>query len=337
MPDPLVAVIAGGDSAEYEASIASGQHVFSSLRRRFSCVLLRLHRGQWSVLAHHGVAADGSELRVDDRLRLVGGTGRTLTPDIAVLCTHGFPGETGELQGFLAICGIPYASTGVLGSAIAADKFRCSQYLSAACGSTIPRRQRLRSAELRQAAAQASAWPPPFVLKPNSLGSSIGVVSLHDPRGIPAAFAEAAARGGDFVVEDLIDGLEITAGAVRFRTEQVLLPPAAVLRPGGPDSSGVRRFTDHRSVQLQIPAGLPAQAAALVAEQMQRIGVALDLRGCYRADFIWSKGRLYFLEVNTVPGLGENSVFTRLAAAAGLDLGVLLERVITETLTAAAE
>jgi D-alanine-D-alanine ligase len=106
---------------------------------------------------------------------------------------------------------------------------------------------------------------------------------------------------------------------------------ASVSRPELSGEPGIRTFTDHKSVQLHIPADIPGEAASRVREEMSGIGELLGLVGFYRADFIWSAGELYFLEVNTIPGLSEKSVFTRLAEAAGFRLGDLLEALILET------
>lgn len=314
--DPLIAIIAGGDTAEHEASIASGYHVYNELRSRFDCILVALRNGEWHLLAND--------------------SGRTATPDAAVLCTHGYPGETGELQGWLAIAGIPHCSSGVLASALAADKYRCSQYLAQVRGLRVPGQRVLTSAQLASTSADDPSWQVPFVLKPVSLGSSVGVLSVHESRGIAAALAQAERQGGAYLVEEFVDGLEITAGAVRSRELQFLLPPASVHRSGSLSTLGVGGFTDHKSAQLRIPADIPAAAAERVREDMRRIGDALDLVGFFRADFIWSGGELFFLEVNTIPGLSETSAFTLMVHAGGFTLGRLLETLVLESIEASA-
>lgn len=348
--DTLVAVIAGGDTAEYESSIASGFNVFNCLRSTFPSVLLRVRHGEWSVLRDESRGLLGADPKLTPDLRFLGpSTGARVKPDTAVLCTHGFPGETGELQGLLTMAGIPFCSSGVLPSAMAADKFRCSQYLHSLCDTQIPRQQRLTSAQLGAAARHTADWPSedwpaadwpsadwpsdwrtPFVLKPVSLGSALGVLSVHEIQGMSAGFSEAAAQRCDYVIQEFIDGIEITTGAVRFRNHEVRLPSATVLRTDSPGELGVRHFADHKSVQLVIPADLPNGINSQVHDAMRRIGETLGLFGFYRADFIWSAGCLYFLEVNTIPGLSENSVFTRLVDAAGLELGELLGSLILE-------
>lgn len=329
--DILVAVIAGGQTAERESSLASGHHVFRSLRNRYRCVLLELRDGDWSVLAHHIEDMPGARLTTGEPLEIIDATtGAGMTPTVAVLCTHGFPGETGELQGLLSLRGIPYCSSGVLASALAADKYRCGQYLRSAAGLTTPRLRRITSDQLADERWGSSDFTPPFILKPTSLGSSLGVLSVHDVRGVPAAFDRASALRYDYVVSEYIDGVEITAGAVRFKGRDLLLPAASVSRGDSTDELGIRSFADHKSVQLHIPPDVPAEALSEIRSAMHGIGEALDLVGCYRADFIWSQDTLFFLEVNTIPGLGEHSAFTRLAEHAGLSVGDLLAELIEE-------
>lgn len=332
-PDPLVAVVAGGDTAEWKASVASGYNVFNSLSSRFACVLLTLRRGEWSVLEHQMGANFRSSPRMDHSLQLVDATtGERIRPNVAVLCTHGFPGETGELQGLLSIAGIPYCSSGVFASALAAEKFRCSQYLAAVCGLRIPRQRRLTSAQLTDAMEQEFEPWLPFVLKPASLGSSLGVLSVHDRRGISVALNQAATWRCDFVVQEFVDGQEITVGAIRLRDKLVVLPPASVIRSSAVSDLGIGTYSDHKAVQLRIPANVPSGALTQIDEDMRCVGEALGLLGFFRADFVWSEGTLHFLEINTIPGLSETSVFPQLAEAGGYDLGAALEALITDAL-----
>lgn len=328
----LVAVIAGGDTAECEASIDSGRHAFALISPWCDVVLLKFAHGQWALLdACVQGSAEGVAIVPNAHLFAIIGeeNGNGKPPDVALICMHGYPGETGELQGALTIAGIPFCGSGVLASALAADKQRCAQFLRAAAIHT-PRQDRLTAVALRTLERAVPGFPVPFVLKPASLGSSIGVLSVHDEHACSSAFAEAAALGCDYIVENFVSGTELTVGAVAFRDETVVFPEAEVLRAPTGGSDPVRRYADHKSARLRLPARIPRQASEGIRDQMGRIGNALGLVGCYRADFIWTDTQIYFLEVNTVPGIGARSAFTRIAKEAGFDMASLLRRLIDE-------
>src|SRR5690606_16566915 len=123
----LLAIIAGGDTPERDGSLASARHLNRVLSGDYRTVLIELAGGSWTILDARLDGVPLSALALDSIPPAVKDlrSGETIRPDAALISIHGRPGETGELQGYLDILGIPYNGSGVLGSALAADKSRC--------------------------------------------------------------------------------------------------------------------------------------------------------------------------------------------------------------------
>lgn len=326
-PELRVAVISGGDTPEFDASMSSGFNVYNKIRQKFLSVLVVISNGQWSLVEPVNSFIESpllaSGLWFKDEL-----TGAHRKPDIAILCTHGSPGESGELQGWLEINGIPYCSSGVLASALTANKHYCNQYLGHVHGMRVPNQRWMPRCELQLMSETELSLMIPFVLKPSSLGSSLGVMSIHDALGVAPALSIAASMNCDYVIEEFLSGREITAAAFHHGGKTVIFPPGTVIRNVEADQFGIMRYSDHKSTDMIMPADVDLEVLQIVEREMNRLRSALSLSGFFRADFIWTGNELYFLEVNTVPGLSESSAFTRLARHAGYELYDLLERMI---------
>lgn len=317
----LVAILCGGDTAEGNESKASGWNAFNALRQTVSCVLVHYCRGDWSLLAseHHGHWQGQVLLGRCPPILYHAESKTEIVPDLCMICMHGFPGESGQIQGYLTMLGIPYSGSGVLASAMASDKYRCSRFLEGSRHFKIPQQIFLPLEFIVESFSATRSLGIPFILKPNSLGSSIGVTCIHRPEAADHACKAALMIGGDFVAEEFIEGIEITAGAIRLKQQSIILPEVRVVRTGADIShrDGLQYFTNHKSTTLKIPSGLAKETSYQVACALQEIGQQLDLQGCYRVDFILRESDLYFLEVNSSPGVSPLSAFTTLLRAGG--------------------
>lgn len=327
MDKPVVLVITGGDTDERSGSLSSAQDVYDAISDEYPTVLVDLHEGRWSLLKGPEDVRLGSEPPKLISRR----TGETIVPDLAFLSIHGYPGESGELQGYLDILGIPYTGSRVLASSLAQDKFRCKVYLGAALDLPMPRQHRLGKNELSRSRFIELGINPPFVVKPNSLGSGIGVVSVRNEGGIDSALALLNALHCETIVEELIEGVEVTAGAIRTDAMNAVFDVAEVVRKTD-TSLDFTTYTSRRDAELIIPARIPGEVERLIRRHMVSIGEALDLRGCYRADFIIRDGVPFFLEVNSVPGMSSRSVLILQAEASGVSRKQLMLAMVKDGL-----
>jgi D-alanine-D-alanine ligase len=292
-----VAVIMGGSSAEREVSLDSGRNVLAALKGA-------------GVDAH---AIDGIPALLD-ALR-AGHFARVFN----ILHGQHGGGEDGVLQGALESLNVPYTGSGVLGSALSMDKIR-SKRVWQSLGLPTPRFAPLPRGGDVHAAAQAVGFP--LIVKPACEGSSVGVTRVFDAAGLDAAVALAAKYPGDLLVEQLVEGDELTVAVLG---RQVL--PSIHIVPQA-------AFYDYNAkyvaedTQYLCP-GLEGVAEDDLRELSLAAFDALGCAGWGRADVMRDRdGRNWLLEVNTAPGMTAHSLVPKAAAAAGIDFAGLCWRIL---------
>lgn len=245
---------------------------------------------------------------------------------VAVNIIHGTFGEDGRLQALLEQKNVAYTGAGVETSRIAFDKALSKEKFVAA-GVPTPRSQMLKldGGEL--------AFSLPVVVKPPREGSSVGVHIVRTPEELEAALADAKNFGDETLVEEFIEGKELTVGVLG---EQVL--PVIHIEPVSgfydinnkyPWMSGTGKTLYHCPADLDAETTARVQAAALAA--MKAVGV--EVYG--RVDVMLSQsGDPYVLEINTIPGMTVSSLLPKAARAAGIEFPQLMERIIELSLTA---
>jgi D-alanine-D-alanine ligase len=292
-----VAVLMGGWSAERAVSLNSGRGCADALE------------------------AMGYRVTRVDVDRSIADTLARLKPDVAFNALHGRVGEDGTIQGVLEILRIPYTHSGVLASALAAEKDLAKVVLAAAGvpvpeGVTVDRRE----------AARRHVLEPPYVLKPVNEGSSLGVVIVKEGRTHPPQEVgrDDWPYGDRILVERFVDGKELTCAVMGDRVLGVIevLPISEAFY--GYDAKYAKGGSKHI-----LPAELKPNIYHKVQDLTLRAHRALGCRGVSRADFRFDEtkgeeGELVCLEVNTQPGMTETSLVPDMAAHAGLSFGDLV-------------
>ncbi|HEX2542009.1 MAG TPA: D-alanine--D-alanine ligase [Caldimonas sp.] len=300
-----VAVLMGGDSAEREISLLSGNGVLAALRSQ-------------GVDAHAFDPAerDLSELKRDGIAR-------------CFIALHGRHGEDGCVQGALELLGIPYTGSGVLASAIAIDKVMTKRIWIA---EGLPTPRFVRLAADQQAREQVRAVPDviglPLVVKPPREGSSIGITKVAGYSQMQAAVELAARFDADVLCEEFIEGDEVTCPVLGEGADAVALPVVRIVAPQGEYDYQNKYFTD--VVRYDCPSGLPKAEE----REIQRIVLAayriLGCRGWGRADLMLrsSDRKPFLLEMNTSPGMTSHSLVPMSARAAGIGYEALCVRLL---------
>ena len=298
-----VALLSGGISSEREVSLKSGSQVYEALDKT-----------KYQV-TRYDPATDLEKL-VADASRI----------DVALIVLHGPYGEDGTVQGLFDLLHIPYQGSGVLGSALAMDKWS-SKRLYAEAGLSVPPFQVLTKGRAYDAGAISREVGFPVVVKPRFGGSSIGTTIVEAPDALPEALKSAYQHGTDVILETYLDGTEITGG-VLGNDDLQLLPIVEII----PESDYA--FFDY---EAKYKAGAtreicPARIDEELSRQAQSCAGtahrALCCRGYSRTDMIIHNGTIYVLETNTIPGMTPVSLFPLAAKAAGISFGKLLERLI---------
>ena len=300
-----VAVLMGGDSAERDISLMSGQGVLQAL----------LSKGV-NAQAFDPSTQDLSDLR---------GLGITHV----FIALHGRHGEDGTVQGALELLGIPYTGSGVMASAIAMDKVMTKR-LWRSHGLDTPASVCLSPTE--QSAARIAAIPAelgiPLIVKPPREGSSIGVTKVCQASDMAAAAALATRYDPELLCEAFIDGDEITCPVLGEGADAVALPIVRIAAPQGDYDYQNKYFTD--TVQYHCPSGLPAAEEEAIQQQVLAAYRSLGCRGWGRADLMIraSDRKAFLLEMNTSPGMTSHSLVPMSARAAGISYEDLCLRLI---------
>lgn len=281
---PTVAVLLGGPSAEREVSLSSGHACAAALRERnYNVVEVDAGRDLCAVLTE-------------------------IKPDVVLNCLHGRWGEDGCVQGLLEWMGIPYSHSGVLASALAMDKQR-SKDVYRAHGLPVVESKICSKAEVMA----AHVMVPPYVVKPNSEGSSVGVYLVAEENNGPP---QLDASMPDYVmVETYVPGRELTTTVLGDRA----LTVTDILTTGWYDYDAKYKVGGSRHV---VPADIPAEIFELCMDYALRAHKALGCRGVSRTDFRWDEARgaagLFLLETNTQPGMTATSLSPEQAQAGGM-------------------
>lgn len=295
-----VAVFMGGDSAEREVSLKSGNAVLAAL--------------QSAGVDAYGIDVQGCLLRTVDNPEF----------DRVFIALHGRGGEDGTLQAILSQAGIPYTGSEMLASALAMDKLR-TKYVFEGCGLPTPRFRAMGA--VSEADDILRDLSLPLSVKPSREGSSIGIRKVTSREELVEAYQEASALDSLVLVEEWIEGPEFTVSLLQ---DQAL--PAIGL-------STDHVFYDYEAKYLaddtnyRIPCGLDPDTEL----ELQHLALdAFRVIGCRtwgRVDIMQDRdGGFWLLEVNTVPGMTDHSLVPMAARAAGISFEELVVRILKDTL-----
>ena len=291
---PKVAVLMGGPSAEREVSLTSGRECAAALRDE----------------GYEVVALDAGP---DLPARL-----SEIAPDVVFNALHGRWGEDGCVQGLLEWLRLPYTHSGVLASALAMDKQRSKDVFRAA---GLPVVESVLAAKTDVAARHM--LPPPYVVKPNNEGSSVGVYIVQEGANAPPQLSPD--MPDVVMVETYAPGRELTTTVVGgAEGDPGALSVTDILTDGWYDYDAKYTAGGSRHV---VPADIPAEIFDACMDYALRAHRALGCRGVSRTDFRWDEARglegLVLLEPNTQPGMTPTSLAPEQAQAAGMSFGAL--------------
>lgn len=292
-----VAVLLGGRSAEREVSLMSGRGVLQALRAR-------------AVDAH---AFDPAERDLGELKREAFAR--------CFIALHGRGGEDGTVQGALEVMGIPYTGSGVLGSAVAIDKWR-TKMIWLAAGLPTPRYRILGEHDDWDAVAADLGLP--LIVKPANEGSTLGLTKVTAAAQLPAAYALAAKKYRDTALaESFIDGPEYTAGILG----DTVLPLIRIEAPQGNYDYQHKYFSD--DTRYLCPCGLPPDQEAMLKALSLEAFRLLGCSGWGRVDFMLdAAGKPWLLEVNTSPGMTGHSLVPIAARAVGISYEELCLKIL---------
>jgi D-alanine-D-alanine ligase len=354
-----VGVLFGGRSGEHEISLRSALTVMSAMDpKRYEIVPIGIgHDGRW-YLEH-----DALKMLAEKTPHLAaltsGGTQVTLLPhpdshslistpadgavdhhdairgnlDVVFPVLHGSYGEDGTVQGLLELAGLAYVGAGVLGSALGMDKDAQKRLLRDA-GVAVVRYFSIDRADYRDSPAQAAKLAGrlgyPVFVKPNALGSSIGISKVKRASDLKAALDDAFQYDRKALIEASCEGREFECAVLGNDRPEASVPGEVVVKGGHEFYSYESKYVDPDGSATKIPADVPRAVTKKLGAMAVAAFKALSLRGMARVDFLATRNlkEIYVNEVNTIPGFTSISMYPKLWEATGLKLPELIDRLI---------
>lgn len=308
MEKKKIVVLAGGWSGEREVSLGSGKTVYDALdKERYEVEL-------FDPKEHLGELLE-----------------EKATIDLVFILLHGKMGEDGRIQGFLDLLGIPYVGSGVLSSSMALNK-KITKYLYQSAGLKVPRYYIRRRGEEVEGRAYLESFGGKVVVKPIAEGSSLGISICGSEESLVEGVKEAFSYDDEIVLEEYIDGREVTC-CVTGNRELETLPLIEIIPTAAYDFFDYEaKYTSGATNEI-CPADLDEPIADKLRDCAKMAHHALQCRAWSRTDMIVSGEDVFALETNTIPGMTENSLFPRAARVAGLSMSALLDRLIELSLS----
>lgn len=311
----------GGVSDEREVSLSTGRNIVSALdSRKYETIAIDP--------AEFGKAGFETSLgfNILPLEHLISPIPGFPVPDVVLIALHGRYGEDGTIQGLLELLGISYVGSGVLASALAMDKIMTRRVLEAA-GVLMPRAiigdfQHNIDWFERKIRDQLGF---PVVVKPSKQGSTIGLSIVQKPSELPEAVQTALRYDNEIVVEEFIEGIEITGAVIGYRSLQVL--PLVEIVPASGFYDYASKYTPGATEEI-VPARIPDDLAHVAENVTLKCHKVLGCRDMSRTDMIVRDNQVYVLETNTIPGMTPTSLLPRAAEAAGIKFPELLDRLI---------
>lgn len=327
-----IAVIYGSDSSEWEVSVRSGEFTASQIDHKlFNVYEIFARFGQWSLMAfwkngERIVFPEGGHPDIDKTDFSTTLDGVRIKFDFAYIMQHGTPGENGLIQGYLQIMKVPFSSCSAFVAAMTFDKFSSKSYLR-----DVPYVKCSPDIFLRKGqSVDTSAWVEklglPMFIKPTDGGSSFGVTKVKEEKDIQPAIEKAFSEGGEMIIaEKAIVGRELTCAVYTDNGKTKALPIVEIV----PHTEWFDYEAKYNGLSDEIcPANLPEKVWEYIQNTSCRIYAQLGCSGLVRIDYILAEDGLYFLEINTIPGMTSASLVPRMVRTAGLDMSEFLTTII---------
>lgn len=317
-----IAIVAGGDSSEYEISVKSAVGVAEALRDRYEVFIINIRGRDWYWEDPKGrlfsIDKNDFSLPLDDtRIRF----------DAVFVAIHGTPGENGLLQGYLDMTGIPYTSCNAFVSALTFNKQACKLYLNE-YGIPMTGGLLIRKGQQYDAARILKETGLPCFVKPNASGSSFGVTKVKKAEEFQEALEKAFAEGEEVLVESFMQGRETACGVIKTKQRKIIMPVTEII-PKKEFFDYEAKYTGGMSEEV-TPAAMPEDITAKIQELSSEIYDILGCKGIVRVDFIVTKEGPQFLEINTVPGMTPESILPQQAKVSGIAEADLYSMVIED-------
>lgn len=318
-----IAIVMGGYSSEAEISLKSGEVVYNSLdSNKYSLFRVHILKEKWVVLDNdkeYKVNKHDFSFTIDNQL---------IHFDCIFNAIHGAPGENGALIAYFDLLGIKHTSAPFYQMALTFNK---RDTLSVVKQYGIPTANSFfihQRDEIVPDHIINTVGLPCFV-KPNRAGSSFGISKVYKEENLITAIKKAFEEDDEIIIESFLDGKEVSVGVIEYKSKLLVLPITEIVSEND--------FFDYEAKYLGksqeiTPARISDAEKELVESQAMKVYQILNMKGFSRSEFIIVDGVPYFLEINTVPGMTEESLLPQQAKEASISLSELFDNAIQQAL-----
>ncbi|MFD1016628.1 D-alanine--D-alanine ligase [Winogradskyella rapida] len=320
-----IAIIMGGYSSEYQISLKSGNVVYKALDQdQYTAYRIHIFKDKWVY-----VNDLDEEFQIDKNDFSVQIDGSKITFDCVFNAIHGAPGEDGYMQAYFELLNLPQTSCDMYQAALTFNKRDLLATLKPYGIKTAESYYLNFGDPIDETAIIAKVGLPCFV-KANKAGSSFGISKVYKKEDLQAAIDNSFKEDNEIIIEQFLDGVEVSVGVISYQGETRVLPITEIVSEND--------FFDYEAKYLGksqeiTPARISEDYAQKVSVEAKRIYETLKMKGFSRSEFIFKNDEPYLLEVNTVPGLTNESILPQQATQAGISMKDLFANAIEEAMT----
>ena len=317
-----IAIITGGNSAEYEISLQSAKVVKENLSKdKYKAIIVHVKEGKWEAIM------EDKRLLMNKKDFSFQMGKKNISFDLAFMALHGPPAENGELQIYFDEIGMPYTSCGAEKSELTFDKHKCNETLRelnfrCAVSYFYKKGETINADEITQKVGL------PCFVKPNAAGSSFGISKVMKKEDLEDAIQLALQHDNKVLIEEFIDGTEVSCGIFTHKEPEVFPLTEIVSHNDFFDFEAKYRGLSDEITPARISREETENVQKITKEVYQKLG----LKGIVRIDYIIMKTKPYLIEINTIPGLSRESIIPKQAKQAGYELSELFELTIENTI-----
>lgn len=332
-----IAMIFGGKSSEHAVSLSSAREVARVIdQKKYHIVFVAvLHDGRWIIgdsARTYMETEDHGDLSARNDVGDFVTMAHNHDIDLILPILHGAYGEDGRMQGFLDTLGVPYVFSGHLAHALGMDKAR-SKVIVAAQGVPVVTGQIVHKSEGHDIDAIVDALGLPLVVKPNDAGSSIGISMVEEKDRLCTAIDVALHYSDIAIIEQRIAAREMTIGVIEKDGVLMTLPVIEIVPQSAAWYDYEAKYSAGGSKHI-CPADIPHDLSEQLSEYARQAFVAIGCRDMARVDLLWDgeNDQIYFLEINTIPGMTATSLVPDAAAHADITFDDLVNGLIAQAL-----
>ena len=318
-----IAILTGGDSAEYEISLQSAHVVLNNLNsKKYHGTIIHIKDGKWTTII------DGKQIHINKNNFSVGINSSILKFDYVFMALHGPPAENGDIQPYFDNINLPYSSCNSQVSALTFNKLKCNQKLTQLgfkCANSLSLKigEKIENKKIKETIGL------PCFIKPNQSGSSFGVSKVYIEDEIKDAIQNALLHDNTVLIEQFIDGTEVSCGVGIIDDKITAFPITEIVSKND--------FFDfdakYKGLSEEItPARISESLRFKIKRISEKIYLKMNLKGICRIDFIIMNETPYIIEINTIPGLSEESIIPKQVKELGISLTQLFDNCIESTI-----